>query len=1229
MLRPRYLCAVPAVLATLLAPAHAVADRVQSQPVTPGAASRAVPALPLAFEPAPHAPGAFVARTSRYAVALDSAAMTVRLGASEVQVRFVDGEPGRYVGERSFAQAHYLVGPQSDWRTGVPLFERVRRQDLWPGIDAVFYGNDRLVEYDFIVAPGRDPRAIALDVAGADAVSVSDAGDLVIVTSDETLVQRRPIAYQVVDGHRVPVAAAYRLDGRRVAFDLGAYDRTRELVIDPILVFGTYLGGSGLEFWQGSSVAGIAIDAQDRLVVTGDTFMPNWGANIRDLRAGGGGQREVFVAILSRDGTTLHSLTYLGGNAQDDRASLSFLPNGSIVVAGRTLSSNLPVTQSIGRAYAGNLDGFLYVLNENASLILFCTYLGGSGDDSINAVTVDSSARVVVAGLTASSHDSTTPFPTAGAGADTTYGGGERDAFVAAFDPTNGSLAFSTYIGGNGADAAQAVEASNSHVFVAGSSRSGDLTFTNGPQATLRGSSDAFIAVINPATGARVAGTFWGGTQTHDTQTPDEVINDLALRGTSLYAVGATNSVDLPTQSAVQAAAGGGPGVLDGFAARFTWNGTTLALNYSTYLGGAGNDSAFGVAVDTNGAAYITGATQSPSFPPNVRAYDTTLGGSQDAFLVILPQAGTPIVGTTYYGGTAIDTGLEIALDANRDVYIVGQTTSSDLPTRSAYDYTHNGAEDAFVVRLTDADTDGDGLPNFWETDNNLSPTDATGDNGANGDPDRDLIPNSAEYLGETDPRMAVRYFAEGATGTAINFDTRFAIFNPHPDVTMDVTFDFLTSDQRTFTHVMQGLGPGERRTLDARNVPGVPELAAAEFSTVVRSQFGLVADRTMSWNATGYGSHAETSILSPSRIWYLAEGATHSDFELFYLLQNPGGTTAQVRVTYLRPSPKTPLIKTYQVAPLSRFNIWVNLEGFPDAAGPQLLADEEFSAVVEVIDGPEIIVERAMYQNRGGQLFAAGHNSAGVTAPSTRWFLAEGASGPYFDLFYLLANPSDSAVNARITYLLENGQTIERTYCVSGCTYGPLGPRSRTTVWVDFEDAVFGGPTTTGVSAIVEASSGIIVERAMWWPGTPDRWLEAHNSPGTTTTGRRWALAEGEVGGPRSTETYVLIANTSNAPGQARVTLFFEGGTSESKIVDLSASSRRTLDIAFEFPQAVGKRFGTLIEALAVANGPVPAIVVERAMYSADTNRPSFQPYWPAGTNAVGTVVGSVQQPQ
>jgi hypothetical protein len=498
-----------------------------------------------------------------------------------------------------------------------------------------------------------------------------------------------------------------------------------------------------------------------------------------------------------------------------------------------------------------------------------------------------------------------------------------------------------------------------------------------------------------------------------------------------------------------------------------------------------------------------------------------------------------------------------------------------------------------------DVDTDGDGMPDVWETTFGLEPLVGTGADGAGGDPDGDGRTNEQERQAGTHPRgFYTRYLAEGALNGF--FDVRLALVNVGTSAAHLWT-RYLQPGGATAT-VAELLPPLRRRTIGRSELAGL--LTMSDFSTVVESDQPIVLDRTMSWDLSGYGSHAESGVASPSPTWYLAEGSTSGDFALFYLLQNPNPVAATATVRYLLPFGQAPVERQYTLAPSSRTTIAV------DAQATEV-ASTDVSAVITATQ--PIIAERAMYISRPAQPFAAGHGSAGVTTPATSWFLAEGATGPFFDLFILLANPTAQPATVSIDYLLSDGRTFTKGYVVPA--------NGRFTIWVDDEQI----PAASGarplenvaVSTTIASTNGvpIIVERSMWWPGpamSPDFWTEAHNSPGATATGTRWALAEGEVGGPLGAETYVLIANTSSFGGSARVTLYFEDGVTLAKDVLLAPRSRTNVAVSTEFPGAVGRRFATVVQSL----GATPAqIVVERAMYTSPGGVT-----WAAGTNSIAT---------
>jgi CSLREA domain-containing protein/uncharacterized repeat protein (TIGR01451 family) len=441
------------------------------------------------------------------------------------------------------------------------------------------------------------------------------------------------------------------------------------------------------------------------------------------------------------------------------------------------------------------------------------------------------------------------------------------------------------------------------------------------------------------------------------------------------------------------------------------------------------------------------------------------------------------------------------------------------------------------------------------------------------------------------------RYFAEGATGSF--FDTSIALLNATGQPTT-ATVRFQREDGQVISTTVQLAGLA-RATVNPEALNG---LQNASFSTVVESTQPIIADRTMRWDASGYGSHAETSVAQPLTTWYLAEGATTGGFNLYYLLQNPTTQAATVEIQYLRPAPAAPITRTYSVGANARRSIYVNGED-------PLLDEAEISARITSTNAVPIVVERAMYLNSNGQLFGAGHESAAVADLSTSWFFAEGATGPFFNMFILVANPGDADATIEARYLLPSGQVITRTHLARA--------RSRLTIGVHDEAP---GLAQAAVSTTLRATNDVpfLAERAMWWPSVAlvPQWQEGHNSAGAVRTGEKWGLADGEEGGSFNHQTYVLVANTSDVAGTVQVTVIFEDGTTTQLAtpVALAPNSRTTLAMGQVFPAVRNRRFGTIVESL---GSNAAQIAVERAMYS-DAVVNGVTTTWAAGSNAVGT---------
>ncbi len=426
-------------------------------------------------------------------------------------------------------------------------------------------------------------------------------------------------------------------------------------------------------------------------------------------------------------------------------------------------------------------------------------------------------------------------------------------------------------------------------------------------------------------------------------------------------------------------------------------------------------------------------------------------------------------------------------------------------------------------------------------------------------------------------------YLAEGSTRSLFTLDV--AITNPNNEA-VEAHATFLRpsgppAEQR------YSLAPHSRLTIRVNEVPGLDD---TDVSTVIASPSGLplVVERTMTWDADQYGGHGGSAVEQTSTTWYFAEGA-QGFFDTFLLLANPGDVAADVVVRYLRED-RPPAQRTVRVDPRSRLTLF--------AGADENLAGHAFSTVVES-DVP-IVAERSMYWSRGESFWMGGHESAGATAPSTTWFLAEGATGPFFDDYVLIANPGREPVDLTVRWLLETGEVVE--------TRRVLEAQRRLTINVEHEDPRL---ADVAVSAAVLATRPVVVERAMYWPGSPDEWQEAHSAFGVTATGARWGLAEGRVGQGAGYETYILLANPTTETAEVRVTFLREQRPPVVTTLFVLPTSRLNVVVSAhpgltQVPDLQDEAFGAEIE---VTNGV--GIAVERAMYWNSRGRA-----WAGGTS-------------
>ena len=601
--------------------------------------------------------------------------------------------------DQSPSTSNYFAGADPAlWRTNIPTYARVRYGEIYPGIDMVYYGEQRRLEHDFVVAPGADPNAIQIGFKGIENFEIDPMGDLLLRTSQGDIRQSKPVAYQELNGTREEVFASYVPQGvGRLGFQVGAYDPTRPLIIDPVMIYSTYLGGSGFD--QGYA---IAVDTLGNAYVTGQTAAADFPTTAGAFQTNYGGG-DAFITKLNPTGTALVYSTYLNGASGNGIAVDSA---GNAYVTGEAGTLNFPTTPGAFQTSPMGYDAFVTKLNPAGTALVYSARFGGNLDDFGRGIALDAAGNAYITGWTVCRSTGCT-FPTVNA-FQPNYAGGNNDAFVTKINSQGSALVYSTYLGGgkiiNGTEdwgEGIAVDSAGS-AYVTGYTYSPDFPVTPGAYDTSRAGLDAFVTKFTPDGASLVYSTFLGGAGREQGQ-------GIAVDASgNAYVTGLTESFDSPFTAAYE----GFPvtrgafqlkGSYDAFVTKLNPQGS--ALVYSTYLGGsAGVDRGWAIAVDTAGCAYVTGDTTSNDFPV-ASPIQTAFGGGSDAFVTKLNAAGSGQVYSTFLGGSLTDEGRGIALDG-AEAFVTGDTSSSDFPTANPVQGANGGGlsnhDDAFVVKIGD-----------------------------------------------------------------------------------------------------------------------------------------------------------------------------------------------------------------------------------------------------------------------------------------------------------------------------------------------------------------------------------------------------------------------------------------------------------------------------------------------------------------------------------------------
>ena len=657
-----------------------------------------------------------------------------------LQMNFLGANPGTQLTaeDQKAGRVNYFIGNDpAKWHSNIPLFGRVNYRDVYPGVDLAFHGAGSQLEFDYLVSPGADPEAIALGFQGAEHIDTTATGDLILTTAAGPVQLHKPVAYQEKDGVRQLVDVRFSLkNNNRVAFALGAYDRSRQLVIDPTVTYSTYFGGDFADYGFG-----ITTD------VSGNAFIA--GATDSDSIPGPAGPTnnlsfDVFVTELDTAGALV--FTSLFGGSSDDFAGGIAVDALGIYVTGTTSSSDFPVTLGVvqpaflGGAPHGNNDAFAVKLALNGSAIVWGTFIAGGDSDSGLGIAVDSTHNVYVVGETFSGNlggalGGVNPLPN-GSAINLGKGGTSDDGYIVKLNATATAYSLVSYIGGSSNDLTTGVALDGSgNIYISGETISTDLPLTapiqnkcgtdgtcntggSGPQ------DDAFVVAIHSTTSlGYIYETYYGGSGV------DDALAIAADTAGNAFVTGSTTSSDFPTH--------GTPfqGTLAGTQNAFVLelNPTGSAATYSTYLGGTGTDLGVAIAVDSSNNAYVTGQTSSSDFP--LLNTNQPFGGSTDAFVSVLTPSPNTLLFSTYLGGGGNENTLggSIALDPAQFIYVTGDTDSGNgstaaFPTTSPIDGTYGGGTcatstgnipcpDAFVTNYGPATA-----PDFALTTTALSP---------------------------------------------------------------------------------------------------------------------------------------------------------------------------------------------------------------------------------------------------------------------------------------------------------------------------------------------------------------------------------------------------------------------------------------------------------------------------------------------------------------------------
>lgn len=581
-------------------------------------------------------------------------------------------------------RVHFFRGSEkSAWKTGIRTSQSILYRDLYPGIDLKISGMESTNEYEFIIHPGGDMLNIVFTYDGCSAAALDEKGILLMGNDHYGFRHKVPLCYSVSGGTNKPATVQFRQIGDdSFGYMVADYDKRETLVIRQEIDVSL----KDKEFGSCDMGYRIAVDSHGAVYVTGRTRSNDFPIK-NSYRGNLSGEEDAFVSKLNAAGTALVYSTYIGGTSCDYGKGIHVDSEGRVYLTGITYSDDFPTQNALFEKNAGHSDAFIAKLDASGKNLIYSTFLGGSSDEAGQSLTADHSGAVFVTGWTQSQD-----FPVQ----DALIGrlSGKRDAFVAKIDPSGSSLLFSTYLGGDSLDFAKDITTGSSDtIWVTGYTGSSDFPVKSPLISTFSGRLDAFVTRLSSTNANLIFSTFLGGTSC-------DIGNAISTDPDgSAYITGYTDSGDFPFKNGWDDSLSG---KTDAFVVKISSSDNSLV--YSTFLGGTSDDSGCDVAVDAQGAAYITGYTYSQDFPTQ-KSLAEGLTGKRDAFVTKIAPAGSSLSYSALLGGTSYDCGRSIAVDRSGSAYITGYTNSDDFPTMNPFREILAGKDDAFVTKFSESGT--------------------------------------------------------------------------------------------------------------------------------------------------------------------------------------------------------------------------------------------------------------------------------------------------------------------------------------------------------------------------------------------------------------------------------------------------------------------------------------------------------------------------------------------